>query len=109
MRVSPPEHGLDALRCGHSDFRDRPDRRAQRIFSPTGVTLRVGSAYSDSASGACSFGGTCEIVVSDQGNPSIGLDEAVDLRHSDGEREEEQPVFRPNYVDKVTTTQLRGW
>ena len=45
-------------------------------FSPTGVTL-VGSAYSDSASGTCPFGGTCEVLVSDSTNPSIGLDEAV--------------------------------
>ena len=71
------EHGLDCTAMLQRRFRDRPDRRAQSTFSPTGVTLKVGSAYSDSASGACSFGGTCEVVVSDQGNPSIGLDEAV--------------------------------
>ncbi len=46
------------------------------VFSP-GVTLRVGGAYTDSAGGTCPFGGTCDIVVSDEANPGIGLSMAV--------------------------------
>jgi hypothetical protein len=46
------------------------------IFSP-GLVLRVGSAYSDTAGGTCPPGGTCEIVVTDMQNPSIGLEVSV--------------------------------
>ena len=46
------------------------------IFSP-GVQLLDGSAYADTASGTCPAGGTCEIVVTDTQNPSIGLELAV--------------------------------
>jgi hypothetical protein len=46
-------------------------------FSPAGVKLLVGSAYSDGASGSCSFGGTCEIAVTDAQNSAIGLSGSV--------------------------------
>ena len=46
------------------------------IFSP-GLVLRVGSAYSDTAGGTCPPGGTCEMVVTDMQNPSIGLSVSV--------------------------------
>jgi hypothetical protein len=46
-------------------------------FTSTGVTIAVGGAYSDSADGTCPAGGTCDIVVSDSANPSVGVDEAV--------------------------------
>ena len=38
--------------------------RGAVVFSPTGVKLLVGGAYSDSASGACPAGGNCVVVVS---------------------------------------------
>ena len=56
-------------------------------FSSTGVTLRVGGGFSDSASGVCPVGGTCEVLVSDSSNPSVGLDEAVTFATPDGDRE----------------------
>ena len=34
-------------------------------FTPTGVTVLVGSAYTDSAGGTCPAGGSCDIVVDD--------------------------------------------
>jgi hypothetical protein len=34
-------------------------------FSPTGVTILVGSTYSDGAGGTCPAGGSCDIVVDD--------------------------------------------
>ena len=74
-------------------------------FSPTGMTLRVGSAYSDSASGACPLGGSCEVVVSDSTNPSIGLDEAVTFAVSTASVKESTNVA-PNYVDKVTAAEF---
>jgi hypothetical protein len=74
-------------------------------FSATGVTLRVGSAYSDSASGTCSFGGTCEIVVSDSTNPSIGIDEAVTFAVPTATVKEASNV-QPNYVDRVTAAEF---
>jgi hypothetical protein len=46
------------------------------LFSPTGVTLRVGSAYSDPASGTCAFGGTCDVAVTDSNNSAVGLSAA---------------------------------
>ncbi|HSZ36652.1 MAG TPA: putative Ig domain-containing protein [Acidimicrobiales bacterium] len=46
------------------------------IFSP-GVTLRAGSGYADSAAGTCTAGGTCDIVVTDEQNPAIGLQTSV--------------------------------
>jgi hypothetical protein len=47
------------------------------VFAPTGVTLKVGSAYSDSASGTCAFGGTCDIAVTDSSNSAVGLSATV--------------------------------
>ena len=47
------------------------------VFSPTGVTLRVGGAYSDSASGTCQVGGSCDIGVTDSDNAAIGLSDSV--------------------------------
>jgi hypothetical protein len=47
------------------------------VFSPTGVTLRVGSAFTDSASGTCAFGGTCDIAVTDSSNSAVGLSATV--------------------------------
>ena len=34
-------------------------------FSPTGVKVLVGSAYSDAAGGTCPTGRSCDIVVND--------------------------------------------
>ena len=38
-------------------------------FSPTGVTIKVGSGYVESGSGSCPAGGTCSVVVSDENHP----------------------------------------
>ena len=67
----------------------------------TGVKLLVGGAFSDSASGACSFGGTCQVLVSDSGNTSVGLDEGVTFAVPTASLKESSNVA-PNYVDKVT-------
>ncbi len=40
-------------------------------FSPAGITMRIGAAYGDPASGACNPGGTCLVVAADQGNPAV--------------------------------------
>ena len=74
-------------------------------FSASGVTLRVGSAYSDISSGACPFGGTCEVLVSDSTNPSVGLDEAVTFATPTATVKEASSVA-PNYVDKVTAAEF---
>ncbi len=74
-------------------------------FSSTGVTLRAGSAYTDTASGMCPFGGTCEVLVSDTTNPSVGLDEAVTFATPTASVKEATNV-QPNYVDKVTAGEL---
>jgi len=71
-------------------------------FSP-GVTLRVGGAFSDSAGGACSAGGSCEVLVSDSANPSVGLEKTVTFAAPTASARETSNV-QPNYVDKVTAT-----
>ncbi len=91
--------------CCNADYGYRRARTGKVTFSPTGVTLLVGSAYSDSASGTCPFGGTCEVVVSDSGNPSIGLDEAVTFATPTASVRETSNVA-PNYVDKVTADEF---
>ena len=36
------------------------------LFSPTGVTVKVGvGSYTDSSGGTCNAGGSCDIVVND--------------------------------------------
>jgi hypothetical protein len=47
------------------------------VFSPTGVTLLVGNAYSDTAAGMCSPGGTCDIVVTDSANTAFAFSPTV--------------------------------
>ena len=47
------------------------------VFSPTGVTLRVDNAYSDTSGGTCVTGGTCEVVVTDSNNAAIGFEVPV--------------------------------
>ena len=82
--------------------------RGAVTFSPTGVKLLVGGAFSDSADGACSAGGTCEVVVTDSSNASIGADEAVTFAVPTVTLKETTGV-EPNYVDKVTATEIPGW
>ena len=74
--------------------------RGAVTFSP-GVKLLVGGAFSDTAGGACSAGGTCEVVVSDSANPSIGTDVAFTFAVPTVTLKETSDV-RANYVDKVT-------
>ena len=35
------------------------------VFASTGVTMRVGAAYADTANGACNTGGSCVVIVTD--------------------------------------------
>ena len=74
-------------------------------FSPTGVKLLVGGAFSDSAGGVCPAGGTCEVVVTDSANPSIGTDVAVSFAAPTASLKEASNV-EPNYVDKATATEF---
>ena len=76
------------------------------VFSPSAnLKVLVGGAYSDSASGQCSFGGTCEILVFDTANTGIGTDAAVTFAVPTASVKESSNVA-PNYVDKVTATQF---
>jgi hypothetical protein len=70
-------------------------------FNPTGVTLAVGGAYSDGSAGTCPVGGTCDVVVSDSVNPSIGLGVAVTFAVPTATVKQGSDV-PANYVDKVT-------
>ena len=70
------------------------------VFSPTGVTLRVGSAYSDSASGTCQVAGTCDIGVTDSSNAAIGVSESVGFATPIISLKETTNVVG-NYVDAV--------
>ena len=74
-------------------------------FTSTGVTLRVGGGYSDSSSGVCPVGGSCEFLVSDSSNSSVGLDEAVTFAVPTATAKEASNVA-PNYVDKVTAAEF---
>jgi hypothetical protein len=51
----------------------------QVAFSPAGIKIRVGSAYSDKAGGTCPSGGICEIVVTDSSNGAVRLRATVSL------------------------------
>ena len=78
-------------------FLERSAANGNVVFSP-GVTLRVGGAYSDSAGGMCPVGGTCEVVVSDSANSSVGLAVAVTFAVPTGTAKENSDV-PANYVD----------
>ncbi len=71
------------------------------VFSPTGVTLRVGSAYSDTSAGTCTTGGTCEVVVTDSSNAAIGFEVAVTFAAPTASVHLTTNV-PANYVDHVT-------
>jgi hypothetical protein len=49
------------------------------VFSPTGVTIHVGTAFSDTAGGTCPAGGTCEVVVNDSTHTGFYLSVPVGL------------------------------
>ena len=78
--------------------------RGAATFSP-GVKLLVGGAFSDTAGGACSAGGTCEVVVSDSANPGIGTEVGVTFAVPTVTVKEASNV-EPNYLDKVTATKF---
>jgi hypothetical protein len=69
-------------------------------FNPTGVTLRVGSAYSDSSGGTCQVDGTCSISVTDANNSAIGVSVAVGFTAPTISLKETTNVLG-NYVDAV--------
>jgi hypothetical protein len=73
------------------------------VFSPTGVTMRVGSAYSDTAAGTCASGGTCDIVVTDSNNASFAFSEAVTFASPTTALAKTTAVLG-NFADKVKTT-----
>ncbi len=73
------------------------------VFSPTGVTLRVGSAYADSASGSCQVGGICDIGVTDSQNSAVGLSEGVAFATPTIAVHKTTGVLG-NYVDAVKAT-----
>ena len=77
------------------------------MFSPTGVKLLEGSAYSDSGNGACPVGGSCEVLVSDSDNLSIGTDVAFTFAVPTATAHETANVAA-NYIDKVTATKTRS-
>ena len=70
-------------------------------FAPTGVTLRVGEAYSDPAAGTCAPGGTCQIVVVDTTNPSIALSASVGVASPTATAKNTTAVIA-NTPDKIT-------
>ncbi len=74
-------------------------------FSPSGVTLKVGAAFSDSANGSCPIGGTCEVVVTDSANTGIGIGEGVTFAVPTATAKETSNVAA-NYVDKVTAAEF---
>jgi hypothetical protein len=74
-------------------------------FSATGVPLRVGSAYSDAASGTCTFGGTCEVVVSDSTNPSVGKGVVITFATPTATAGKTSAVAA-NTLDKVTAAEF---
>ena len=61
-------------------------------FTPTGVTLRVGSAYSDSAGGTCQLGGTCNVGVTDSDNSAIGVSVSCRVHLPDRSRSRRRPM-----------------
>ncbi len=75
------------------------------VFSPTGVKLLEGSAYSDSGNGACPIGGSCEVLVSDSDNLSIGTDVSFSFAAPAATAKETANVAA-NYIDKVTATKF---
>ena len=63
-------------------------------------TLLVGTAYSDSASGTCETGGSCEIGVTDSNNSAIGASASVGFASPTISLKETTNVIG-NYVDAV--------
>jgi hypothetical protein len=47
------------------------------VFSAGGVTLLVGSSYSDTAGGSCGPADPCQVVLTDPGNAAIALSKSV--------------------------------
>ena len=74
-------------------------------FSPTGVTLGVGSAFSDTAGGTCELGGSCLIGVTDSDNSAIGLSAAVGFATPSFTLKETTAVLG-NYVEAVKAVDL---
>ncbi len=49
-------------------------------FTPTGITMRTGNAYADIAAETCDSTTNCQIIVTDQNNPSIAIPLPVGFR-----------------------------
>ena len=70
-------------------------------FSSSGVTLGVGSAYSDTAAGTCEQGGSCAIGVTDSNNSAIGVSLAVGFASGPTASLKETTNVLGNYTDVV--------
>jgi hypothetical protein len=72
-------------------------------FSPTGVTLRVGSAYSDTADGTVAFGGNADVAFTDADNAAIGTGIGVGFATPAITLKKTTAVLG-NYVEGIKTT-----
>jgi Putative Ig domain/Neocarzinostatin family len=77
-----------------------PSSHGRVAFTPTAITLLVGSAFTDSAHRKCPAGGTCEIVVTDSDNPAIGLVAPITFAKPSVSLEASTNVS-PNFKDRV--------
>ena len=66
----------------------------------TGITTRVGGAFSDASGGTCNAGNTCQLVVTDLENGLIELTDPVSFA-APVVTLKKSTNLSPNYVDKV--------
>jgi streptogramin lyase len=71
------------------------------VFTPSGVTLKVNGAYTDTVNGSCQVGGTCDIGFTDSNNADIGTGVAVAFATPTVKVTKTFGVLG-NYVEKVT-------
>jgi DNA-binding beta-propeller fold protein YncE len=71
------------------------------VFSPLGVTLRVGSAYSDTFGGTCNVGSMCAVGVNDTDNADVAAGFLVTFATPTIKVAKTTGVLG-NYVEKVT-------
>jgi YVTN family beta-propeller protein len=73
------------------------------VFTSPGVKLLVGGSYSDSSGGSCVPGGSCQIALVDEDNPSIATADVVVFATPYAALAKSSGVGA-NYLDKVTAT-----
>ena len=69
-------------------------------LTPTGITTRVGGAFSDASGGTCDAGNTCQLVITDLENGLIELSDPVSFAAPVVTLKKSTNIS-PNYVDKV--------